>query len=261
MAQQTFLKSWEFSSTLSEKDSSNRDKKVIFIVSTTVCTVVLLSLTVSLAIVCRRRRTTRKAAEAAQMTSISDDLERAGPRKFSYQALAVATYNFSDDRKLGEGGFGCVYKGYLIDLDLPIAVKKISRSSRQGKKEYVTEVKIISMLRHRNLVQLIGWCHEKSQFLLAYEFMPNRSLDVHLFGNRSSLVWPVRFKITIGLASALLYLHEDCEQCVVHRDIKSSNIMLDSNFNTKLGDFGLAKVMDHELGHQTSVLAGTFGYM
>lgn len=260
--QRYFLKSWEFRSTLSKKDSSTGDKKVKVIVSTTVCTVVLLCLTVSLVIVWfRRRQIARKAAQAFHTTSINDDLERAGPRKFSYQALVVATNNFSDERKLGEGGFGCVYKGYLTDLDIPIAVKKISRSSRQGKREYITEVKIISGLRHRNLVQLIGWCHDKGHFLLAYEFMPNRSLDVHLFGSTSSLVWPVRYKITLGLASALLYLHEECEQCVVHRDIKPSNIMLDSNFNIKLGDFGLARLMDHELGLHTSGLAGTFGYL
>lgn len=225
--------------------------------------VVLLSLTIlAFVIWYRRRQIARKAAEAAHnFTSINDDLERAGPRRFSYQSLIVATNNFSDERKLGEGGFGCVYRGYLTDLDIPIAVKKISRASKQGKKEYLTEVKIISRLRHRNLVQLIGWCHDQGQFLLAYEFMPNGSLDVHLFGKKGSLVWAVRYKITLGLASALLYLHEEWEQCVVHRDIKSSNIMLDSSFNVKLGDFGLARLMDHELGPQTTGLAGTFGYL
>lgn len=261
--ERAILKSWEFSSTLSVKNSS-RNMKVIIIVSTTVSIVVLLSLAISLVIVWsrRKRRTAREAAEAAHnLISINDDIERAGPRRFSYQTLAVATNNFLDGRKLGEGGFGCVYKGYLTDLDIPIAVKKISSGSRQGKKEYLTEVNVISRLRHRNLVQLIGWCHDQGQFLLAYEFMPNGSLDSHLFGQKSPLVWAIRYKITLGFASALLYLHEECEQCVVHRDIKSSNIMLDSNFNLKLGDFGLARLMDHELGLQTTGLAGTFGYL
>ena len=144
---------------------------------------------------------------------------------------------------------------------ITVAVKKISQGSKQGKKEYITEVKINSSLRHRNLVQLIGWCHDKTQFLIVYEFMPNGSLDSHLFGKKIFLVWDVRYKIAIGLASTLLYLHEEWKQCVVHRDIKPSNIMLDSEFNVKLGDFGLARLMEHELGQQTTGLAGTLGYM
>ncbi|XP_024032747.1 L-type lectin-domain containing receptor kinase IX.1-like, partial [Morus notabilis] len=127
---------------------------------------------------------------------------------------------------LGQGGFRVVYRGYIIDLDATVAVKKVSKGSKQGKKEYITEVKIISSLRHRNLVQLVGWSHDKGEFLLVYEFMPNGSLDSHLFGKRVPLTWGVRYKIALGLASALLYLHEEWEQCVVHRDIKSSNVML-----------------------------------
>ncbi|WOH10147.1 hypothetical protein DCAR_0729609 [Daucus carota subsp. sativus] len=255
--ERAILKSWEFSSSLSIKRRDTEQGKVI--VSTTVTVGVFLSLTTLILFMFRRKQRARKAAE--NLTSFTGDFDKAGPRKFSYQSLAVATNNFSAERKLGQGGFGCVYKGYLTDLHIPIAVKKISRGSRQGKKEYLTEIKIISRLRHRNIVQLIGWCHDQGQFLLAYEFMPNGSLDVHLFGNKSSLVWPVRYKITLGLASALLYLHEECEQSVVHRDIKSSNIMLDLNFNLKLGDFGLARLMDNELGLQTTGLAGTFGYL
>nr|POE55153.1 l-type lectin-domain containing receptor kinase ix.1 [Quercus suber] len=142
-----------------------------------------------------------------------------------------------------------------------IAVKKISRGSRLGKKEYMTEVKNFSQLRHRNLVQLIGWCHDGGEFLLVYEFMPNGSLDSHLFGKMSPLSWKVRYKISLGLAFSLFYLHEEWEPCVVHRDIKSSNIMLDSSFNVKLGDFGLVWLMDPELGPQTTGLAGTLGYL
>ncbi|WRX13478.1 Protein kinase domain - like 10 [Theobroma cacao] len=114
---------------------------------------------------------------------------------------------------------------------------------------------------HKNLVQLIGWCHEKGEFLLIYEFMPNGSLDSHLFGGQNQLSWAIRYKIALGLASALLYLHEEWEQTVIHRDIKSSNVMLDSNFNARLGDFGLARLMDQELGIKITRPAGTFGYM
>lgn len=169
--------------------------------------------------------------------------------------LVLATNNFSNDRKLGEGGFGVVYRGYITDLDATVAVKQLSKGSKQGKKEYLTEVKIISSLRHGN-VQFIGWSHDKGEFLLVYEFMPNGSLDTHIFGNRSSFTWAVRYKIALGLASALLYLHEEWEQCVVHRDIKSSNVMLHSGSNVKLGEFG-SRLMFHELSPRTTGLAGT----
>ncbi|KAK7319521.1 hypothetical protein RJT34_04243 [Clitoria ternatea] len=182
-----------------------------------------------------------------------------GPKSFSYNELVSATRNFAE--KLGQGGFGGVYKGYLKDLKSYVAIKRISRESRQGIKEYVTEVKVISQLRHRNLVQLIGWCHRKNDFLLIYEFMLNGSLDSHLYGGKSFLTWAVRYNIALGLASALLYLQEEWEQCVIHRDIKSSNIMLDSCFNAKLGDFGLARLVDHEKGSQTTHIAGTRGYI
>ncbi|CAM8906976.1 unnamed protein product [Rhodiola kirilowii] len=112
-----------------------------------------------------------------------------------------------------------------------VAIKRVSKGSRQGVKEYASEVRVISKLRHRNLVQLLGWCHERDEMLLVYEFMPNGSLDTHLFKSEIALTWASRFKIAQGLASALLYLHEGCDQYVVHRDIKSSNVMLDSAFN------------------------------
>ncbi|KAL6205806.1 hypothetical protein ACLB2K_023058 [Fragaria x ananassa] len=163
-----------------------------------------------------------------------------GPRKFTYGELVRATGNFPEEEKLGEGGFGGVYKGFIRDLNSFVAVKRISRGSSQGIKEYATEVRIISRLRHRNLVQLLGWCHKKEEMLLVYEFMPNCSLDSHLFKEKRLLTWETRYRIAQGLAFGLLYLHEGWEQCVLHRDIKSSNIMLDSAFNAKLGDFGLA---------------------
>ncbi|TQD78741.1 hypothetical protein C1H46_035700 [Malus baccata] len=155
------------------------------------------------------------------------------PRMFSYKELAFATSNFAEVEKLGEGGFGGVYRGYIKDLKSYVAVKKISSKSKQGLKEFASELRIISQLRHRNLVQLIGWCHKK-KLLLVYEFMPNGSLDSHLFAEKCLLLWGLRYKIAQGLASGLLYLHQEWEQCVLHRDIKSSNVMLDSNFNAKL---------------------------
>lgn len=212
----------------------------------------------------RLRRRSMEDMEDFSDDSMDDEFERGtGPKKFTYKELIQATKNFDEAGKLGEGGFGGVYKGLIAESETKteIAVKRVSRGSRQGKKEYIAEVKIISRLRHRNLVQLFGWCHAKGEFLLVYEFMPNGSLDYHLFRGQTMLNWQIRYKIAMGLASALLYLHEEWEQCVVHRDIKSSNVMLDSSFNAKLGDFGLARFVDHDLGSQTTVLAGTMGYL
>ncbi|CAN6338899.1 unnamed protein product [Urochloa humidicola] len=195
-----------------------------------------------------------------------DEFEKGtGPKRFRYGELAMATDNFSDDHKLGEGGFGSVYKGYIKEMDLHVAIKRVSKGSKQGRKEYAAEVSIISRLRHRNLVQLIGWCHGGGELLLVYEIMPNGSLDAHLYGNTSNgataLPWPVRHEIVLGLGSALLYLHQDWEQCVLHRDIKPSNVMLDASFHAKLGDFGLARLVDHGRRSHTTVIAGTMGYM
>ncbi|KAK8617594.1 hypothetical protein V6N13_080504 [Hibiscus sabdariffa] len=183
-----------------------------------------------------------------------------GPRKFSLVQIAKMTSNFKAE-KLGKGGFGDVFRGYLRDLDTNVAVKRISKASKQGIKEYASEVKIISRLRHKNLVKLIGWCHEKGELILVYEFMTNGSLDSHLFKGKSLLTWDMRFRIVQGLASALFYLHEEGDHCILHRDVKASNIMLDSGFNAKLGDFGLARLVDHTKGSQTTHLAGTLGYM
>ncbi|XP_065875654.1 L-type lectin-domain containing receptor kinase IX.1-like [Euphorbia lathyris] len=255
------VNSWDFSSTL-EIDKKARTQTGLFIaVGLAVGSVVVMS--AGICVFWRRKFVLRREEHDPVDVSMDDEFERGtGPKRFTYRELNRATNDFTEAGKLGEGGFGGVYKGLLTDSKTEIAVKKVSRGSKQGKKEYVSEVKIISRLRHRNLVQLIGWCHERGELLLVYEYMPNGSLDSHLFGRgKTSLIWSIRYKIALGLASALLYLHEEWEQCVVHRDIKSSNIMLDSNFNAKLGDFGLARLVDHDLGSQTTVLAGTMGYL
>uniref|UniRef100_A0A0D9X1V2 Protein kinase domain-containing protein n=1 Tax=Leersia perrieri TaxID=77586 RepID=A0A0D9X1V2_9ORYZ len=208
-----------------------------------------------------RRR--RKQAELHEETrAMEDEFEKGlGPKQFQYVELAIATDNFSETHKLGEGGFGSVYRGFLKDMNLHVAIKRVSKGSRQGRKEYASEVRIISRLRHRNLVLLIGWCHGDGKLLLVYELMPNGSLDKHLYSVDNRLSWSLRHKIVLEIASAILYLHEEWEQCVLHRDIKPSNVMLDASFNAKLGDFGLARLVDHARRSHTTVLAGTFGYM
>ncbi|CAM0948182.1 unnamed protein product [Alopecurus aequalis] len=191
-----------------------------------------------------------------------DEFEKwTGPRRFSYSELAAATKNFSDKEKLGEGGFGSVYRGYLKEMHIHVAVKRVSKGSKQGKKEYVAEVRVISQLRHRNLVQLVGWCHDDSELLLVYELMLNGSLDMHIHNQEKVLSWALRREIVVGVGSALLYLHEEWGQCVLHRDIKPSNLMLDESFKVKLGDFGLARLVDHGQRSHTTTLMGTMGYM
>nr|GEV73149.1 L-type lectin-domain containing receptor kinase IX.1-like [Tanacetum cinerariifolium] len=226
--------------------------------------ITFLGVLVLVLVLWRRKKKTREVEAEETGFDIEMDTEfemGTGPKRFTYHELAQATGDFAENEKLGEGGFGGVYKGFLKDSNTFVAVKRVSKSSKQGIKEYASEVRIISRLRHRNLVQLIGWCHQKGELMLVYEYMENGSLDSHLFKAKSLLTWDARYKIAHGLASALLYLHEEWEQCVLHRDIKASNVMLDSNFNAKLGDFGLAKLVDHEKGSQTTMLAGTLGYM
>ncbi|XP_030538322.1 L-type lectin-domain containing receptor kinase IX.1-like [Rhodamnia argentea] len=184
-----------------------------------------------------------------------------GPKKYPYKVLAVATDNFANTRLLGEGGFGGVYEGHLADANAHVAIKKIIPDSNQGVKEYYAEVKTIRHLRHKNLVELVGWCHERNNLLLVYEFMSNGSLDSHLYKDKAPLTWDKRYNIARGIALGMKYLHEDLKQCVVHRDIKSSNILLDAHFEAKLGDFGLARTVDHAKGSQTTLLAGTTGYL
>ncbi|WRX24447.1 Protein kinase domain - like 10 [Theobroma cacao] len=182
------------------------------------------------------------------------------PKEFSYKELKAATRCFNANRIIGHGAFGTVYKGILPDNGDIVAVKRCSHSS-QGKNEFLSELSIIGTLRHRNLVRLQGWCHEKGEILLVYDLMPNGSLDKALFEARTPLPWPHRQKILLGVASALAYLHQECDHQVIHRDVKTSNIMLDEGFNAKLGDFGLARQVEHDKSPDATVAAGTMGYL
>ena len=185
-----------------------------------------------------------------------------GPHRFSYKELNKATKGFKDKELLGYGGFGRVYKGTLPNSHDRVAVKHICRDSKQGLKEFVSEVASIGRLRHRNLVQLLGWCRRQADLLLVYEFMPNGSLDKYLFDEpKAILSWEQRFKIIKGVASRLLYLHEEWEQTVVHRDIKAGNVLLDSEYNGRLSDFGLAKLYERGSNPNTTKLVGTLGYL
>ncbi|KAF3951191.1 hypothetical protein CMV_023129 [Castanea mollissima] len=193
------------------------------------------------------------------------------PREFKYKDLKKATNNFQESMMLGQGGFGVVYKGILQDKDhktsTEIAVKKFSRDSIQSKDDFLAELTIIHRLRHKHLVRLVGWCYEKGKLLLLYDFMPNGSLDKHLYeaSNENTLNWRRRYRILAGVASALHYLHNEYDQKVVHRDLKASNILLDSDYNARLGDFGLARALDNERNSYAEIglagVPGTMGYV
>ncbi|URE34753.1 receptor kinase [Musa troglodytarum] len=185
-----------------------------------------------------------------------------GPHRFSYRDLFNATKGFQDKELLGIGGFGRVYRGVLPSSRSEIAVKRVSHGSRQGMREFIAEIVSIGRLRHRNLVQLLGYCRRKGELLLVYDYMPNGSLDKFLYDqDKPTLDWATRFRIIKGVASGLLYLHEDWEQVVVHRDIKASNVLLDHEWNGRLGDFGLARLYDHGTDPLTTHVVGTTGYL
>ncbi|KFK27564.1 hypothetical protein AALP_AA8G400300 [Arabis alpina] len=184
-----------------------------------------------------------------------------GPHRYSYKSMYKATKGFHKDGFLGKGGFGEVYKGTLPQ-DIDIAVKRFSHDGERGMKQFVAEIASMGRLDHRNLVPLLGYCRRKGEFLLVSKYMPNGSLDQFLFHNKEpSLPWSKRLPILKGIASALHYLHTGATQVVLHRDVKASNVMLDTNFIAKLGDFGMARLHDHGANPNTTGAVGTVGYM
>ncbi|CAA0411048.1 unnamed protein product [Arabidopsis thaliana] len=184
-----------------------------------------------------------------------------GAHRFSYKSLYKATKGFHKDGFLGKGGFGEVYRGKLL-LSREKAVKRMSHDGDQGLKQFVAEVVSMGCLKHRNLVPLLGYCRRKHEFLLVSDYMTNGSLDEHLFDDQKPVLsWPQRLVIIKGIASALCYLHTGADQVVLHRDIKASNIMLDAEFNGRLGDFGMASFHDHGGISDSTCAVGTIGYM
>ncbi|KAF0929577.1 hypothetical protein E2562_022399 [Oryza meyeriana var. granulata] len=191
------------------------------------------------------------------------------PKEFDYAELRKGTEDFAAKNKLGQGGYGVVYKATVAgDNDgesVEVAVKQFSAANTKGQEDFLAELSIINRLRHRNLVRLRGWCHQDGVLLLVYDYMPNGSLDKHLFGGTAGpvLSWEQRYNIVAGVAAALNYLHHEYDQRVIHRDIKPSNIMLDSAFAARLGDFGLARALDSDKTSYTEIMGvpGTMGYI
>ncbi|KAF3336996.1 L-type lectin-domain containing receptor kinase VIII.1-like protein [Carex littledalei] len=215
-------------------------------------------------------------ARRAKYRKKSDELVAASeivsaPRVFTYKELSVATRGFDSSRIIGHGAFGTVYKGIIPETGAIVAVKRCIQNSRgtvgdnggaQGRAEFLSELSIIAGLRHRNLVRLQGWSCEKGEILLVYDYMLHGSLDKALFDpDVPPLMWRHRKRILIGVASALAYLHRECERQVIHRDVKSSNVMLDEGYHARLGDFGLARQTEHDKSPDATVTAGTMGYL
>ncbi|KAM1766289.1 hypothetical protein TB1_005221 [Malus domestica] len=206
---------------------------------------------------------------SSQCRNLQKEILKTGHAKksaqlFTYEELAAATDNFNPDSLLGEGGFGKVYKGYLDSIKQIVAVKKLDRKGLQGSREFCSEVIMLSLVQHANLVNLIGHCAEGDQRILVYEFMVNGSLENHLldiYPNREPLDWYTRMKIAEGAAKGLEYLHETANPPVIYRDLKASNILLDEKLCPKLSDFGLAKLgPTGDKDHVTTRVMGTFGY-
>ncbi|KAL8088120.1 hypothetical protein AgCh_038043 [Apium graveolens] len=182
---------------------------------------------------------------------------------YEFQSIVDATDNFADAYKLGQGGFGPVYKGKFPGGE-EIAVKRLSSNSGQGLKEFKNEVVLIAKLQHRNLVRLLGYCIKGKEKILLYEYMPNKSLDAFIFDEKLSILlnWARRFDIITGVARGLLYLHQDSRLRIIHRDMKASNILLDDEMNPKISDFGLARIVGRrDTESNTTRVMGTYGYM
>ncbi|WOK97086.1 putative LRR receptor-like serine/threonine-protein kinase [Canna indica] len=256
---------YDFTPTVSNKPpsiaSTSKDKTGIIAGITAGAIALGLVLIVGILIYNKRRRV--KNNEDDNDHGDDDDFQdlNSKPDTFTYTELRSATEDFNPSNKLGEGGFGHVHKGKLPD-GRTIAVKQLSVASNQGKRQFMTEVALISAVQHRNLVKLYGCCIEGDKRLLVYEYHENKSLDQAIFGKSNlQLDWPTRCEICVGTARGLAYLHEESRVRIVHRDVKASNILLDTNLNPKISDFGLAKLYEDNKTHISTRVAGTIGYL
>ncbi|WOH11005.1 hypothetical protein DCAR_0830482 [Daucus carota subsp. sativus] len=198
-----------------------------------------------------------KVAERGDLLQVT---KMQGTIIYSYKDLKSATKSFSNDYKIGEGGFADVYKGIINNGDV-VAVKKHVLTSKKAKEDFEGEVSLISNIHHRNVIRLLGCSHKGSELLLVYEYMENGSLDKFLYGEKQgTLTWKQRVEIILGIARGLAYLHEEFHLCIIHRDIKSSNILLDEGFQPKIADFGLARLTREDQSHLSTRYAGTLGY-
>ncbi|XP_021719626.1 cysteine-rich receptor-like protein kinase 10 isoform X1 [Chenopodium quinoa] len=232
------------------------------IIAAIVAPVTVISLVVLALGICFIRKSSKKYGSLPPQIE-NEDFTTADSLQYDLSSLQCATANFTDENKLGEGGFGGVYKGTLSNGQ-EIAVKRLSRGSGQGVQEFKNEVLLVAKLQHRNLVRLLGFCIAGDEKLLVYEYVPNKSLDYFLFDpdKQALLDWERRYKIIQGVARGMLYLHRDSRLRIIHRDLKASNVLLDVDMVPKISDFGMARIfgVDQTQGN-TSRVVGTYGYM
>ncbi|KAL4554356.1 hypothetical protein LXL04_039493 [Taraxacum kok-saghyz] len=249
----------DFIPTVSNNPPSNNNKNNTGLIVWILVPIGFVSLLTLLALyIILRRRKRRETSGNYDEEFLGIDTR---PYTFSYEDLRDATDDFSLENKLGEGGFGPVYKGILNDGRV-IAVKQLAIASHQGKSQFVAEIATISAVQHRKIMKLYGCCIDGEKRVLVYEYLENKSLDQALFGRKKlSLTWSTRFEICMGIARGLSYLHEESRIRIIHRDVKSSNVLLDSNMNLKISDFGLAKLYDDKNTHLSTRVVGTLGYL
>ncbi|CAN6452141.1 unnamed protein product [Victoria cruziana] len=234
----------------------------VFVIIGIICGLFLVA-SCALCLVWRRRQNSKMMDSKEPSVDIQEDEADCDLPQVGLRMIREATNNFSEDNKLGEGGFGPVYKGKLPNGQ-EVAVKRMSGNSGQGVREFRNEAMLIAKLQHANLVRLIGCCLEKGEKLLVYEYMSNKSLDYFLKDSEHSILldWERRFDIIMGIARGLLYLHQGSRLNVVHRDLKAANVLLDEQMNPKISDFGMARIFTGLHGQATtSTVVGTYGYM
>lgn len=248
---------------VTESDQRGVGEKKVFLVESAVRRVEIESESKKVSSVSNESSTTRSESSSA-MSASTDGFGNFGWGKwYGFRELQTATNQFSDENVIGEGGYGVVYRGVLHDGSV-VAIKNLSNKRGHAEQEFKVEVEAIGKVRHKNLVGLIGYCAEGTERLLVYEYIDNGNLEQWLHGDVgpvSPLTWEIRMKIAIGASRGLAYLHEGLEPKVVHRDVKSSNILLDRKWNAKVSDFGLAKLLGSEESHVTTRVMGTFGYV
>uniref|UniRef100_A0A0D3A5G6 Cysteine-rich n=1 Tax=Brassica oleracea var. oleracea TaxID=109376 RepID=A0A0D3A5G6_BRAOL len=266
---------WEIDTFLGLFDNSpprEKDKKIVStrtIVAIVIVPIILLTLAFA---IWRRRKSYKAFSTENGYLSAAKRLKKNydtappdnGSLQFDFKCIEAATSNFHNTNKIGHGGFGEVYKGTFPN-GTEIAVKRLSKTSGQGEREFKNEVLLVAKLQHRNLVRLLGFCVQGEEKILVYEFLPNKSLNYFLFGDstkRRQLDWTRRYKIIGGITRGILYLHQDSRLTIIHRDLKASNILLDADMNPKIADFGMARNfrMD-QTEDNTGRVVGTFGYM